>query len=388
MGYLLKNVKIASEEESEPTNILIRNNLIKDIGEKIIPSGEDALIGCRGKTCIPGLIDLHIHGSYGINLMQADPEGVLQLADKLACQGVTAFLATTAGKSIQSIKKNCSNISKAIAQQKSGARIMGIHVEGPFFNKSSPARGANNPSWLRAPNIEEAKEIIEACKGNLKLFDIAPELPGAREVVDLMISQGVTVSAAHSDATYAQAQTGFDWGINHLTHTYNGMRRVHHREPGIVIAALLDNRVWLEIIADGQHVHPQMIELIFRLKGLHGMGAVTDATMLAGLPPGEYDFIGTKVILETEKAYLKKGGTLAGSIATGIDLFMNLCNWGFSEHDAAIICSSSPAGHMGWTEMGEIRVGSKADLIILGDCCVDITLIDGQIAYQNQDAST
>ena len=388
MGYLLQNVKIASEEELEPTNILIRNNLIKDIGEKITPSGEDTLIGCRGKTCVPGLIDLHIHGSYGINLMQADTERVLQLADKLACQGVTAFLATTAGKSIQSIKKNCSKISKAIAQQESGARIMGIHVEGPFFNKSSPARGANNPSWLRTPDLEEAKEIIESCKGNLKLFDIAPELPGAREVVDLMLSQGVTVSAAHSDATYDQAQKGFDWGINHLTHTYNGMRRIHHREPGIVIAALLDNRVWLEIIADGQHVHPRMIELIFHLKGLYGIGAVTDATMLAGLPPGEYDFIGTKVLLETDKAYLKEEGTLAGSIATGMDLFMNLCNWSFSEHEAAMICSSSPARHMGWTEIGEIRVGAKADLVILGDRGAAITFIDGQIAYQNQDTST
>jgi N-acetylglucosamine-6-phosphate deacetylase len=382
MGLFLKNVKIATQQEPIPVDILLHEHRIKEIGGDIQRSSSDSLLECTGKVCLPGFIDLHIHGSYGVNLMQADPEKVLQLANELASQGITGFLATTAGESIQAITKNCRAIVDAITQQTQGARILGIHVEGPFFNTTSPARGANNPAWLRVPDVEEAKEIVHACQGHLRLFDIAPELPGAKDVIEFMVSENVIVSAAHSDATYEQAKQGFDWGITHLTHTYNGMRRIHHREPGIAVAALLDERVWLEVIADGQHVHPQMIDLIYQLKGLYGMGAVTDATTLAGLPPGEYDFIGTQVIVEREKAYLKEAGTLAGSIATGMDMFVNLCEWGFSQREAAIICSSSPAQHMGWDQMGEVRVGNVADMVLLSDSGLDLTIIDGEIAYQ------
>jgi N-acetylglucosamine-6-phosphate deacetylase len=384
MDYFLKDVTIATQLAEQTTNLLIRGNRISEIGSAPPDSSQTKIVECKDNLCLPGFIDVHVHGSYGINLMQAESEEVLQLAERFAENGVTAFLATTAGSSIDEIKDNCHAITNAMAKQKTGARIMGIHIEGPFFNTSSPARGANNPAWLRSPDVHEAQELIDACDGNLRLFDIAPELPGAKSVVERMLDQGVTVAAAHTDATYEQACRGFDWGINHLIHTYNGMRRIHHREPGVVIAAMLDDRVWLEVIADGQHVHPEMIKLLYQLKGVEGMGAVTDATMLAGLQPGEYDFIGTKVVLGEHRAYLKEQGTLAGSIATGLDLYNNLRSWDFSIYDASVICSSSPAKHMGWDEIGAINVDKKADLLLLGEEGINLTFVDGQIAYQNE----
>lgn len=381
MGLFIKDLKLVVPEGQTEGNLRVKEGLIEAIGPKIQPEPGDRVFSGNGALCLPGFIDLHVHGSHGINLMDPDPEDVKRLANFFLTRGVTAFLATTAGPTIEKIIENCRAIRRAIESQDSGARIMGIHLEGPYFNKTTPARGANNPQWLREPDLMEVDQIMEVCGPHLKLFDIAPELKGAAQVIEQLVDHDITVAAAHTDADFETAQRAFDQGITHLIHTFNGMRRIHHRDPGITVAALLDERVWLEVIADGQHLHPAMVGLVYRLKGPYGMGAVTDATVLAGLEPGEYNFIGTRVIVDEGRAYLKEAGTLAGSIAGGIDMFNNLCSWGFSPADASTLCSHSPARHMGWDDFGSLEIGKRADLVIMKAGNIQWTFMDGDMVY-------
>jgi len=381
-GLLLKNANIVTPDCTLTGDIAIDDGRIIGIAPEIQPSDEVEIIDCDGGMALPGFVDLHIHGSVGVDFTNPDVEGIHRVADHLATKGVTSLLATTAGETVEHIVSNCTCIVRAMRLQERGARIRGIHLEGPFFSKESPAIGANNPEWLRLPDLEIAERFLEASKGHLRLFDIAPELPGAREVICLMSDAEVIVSAAHTDATYNQARESFDWGISHLTHAFNGMRRLHHREPGMIGAALDDGRIWVEVIADGQHVHPAMIKLLYRMKGPAMMGVVTDSTMLAGLKPGTYKWLGTEIVLEERRAYLKESGTLAGSVASSLDLFRNLLAWGYTAEEASRLLAANPANHLGWDDIGSLEIGKAADIVLLKDNQVALTIIDGEIEHR------
>jgi len=370
------------------SDILVQGGKIARIAPGLHRMSSDVkeIINASGQLVVPGFIDLHTHGCCNFSTMSGDAKAVVKVAEHFAANGVTAFYPTVAGQSLEHLLRNFEAVKEAMAQTIHGAQILGIHCEGPYLSPISPARGAIAEGWLRKPDRGEVKELIAAADGALRLMPVAPELPGAEEVVAELLSAGVTVAIGHSNATYEEAIRGFDWGIRHATHTFNGMRRMHHREPGVVGAILSDDRVWAEVIADGVHIHPATIRLIWRCKRPNLMGAVTDSTWMAGLSPGVYNFDGEReVVVEEEKAYLREQGTLAGSVATFNQIFHNLTTqWGYSLLEAVALCSTNPARQARILDRkGTIETGKDADLVLLSDQRqVMLTMVRGQIVFR------
>jgi N-acetylglucosamine-6-phosphate deacetylase len=352
----------------------------------LAPSDVRQTIDANAQLVVPGLIDLHTHGCRNFSTMSGDAEAIVKVAEHLAVNGVTTFYPTVAGKSLEHLLRNFEAVKEAMAQEIHGAQILGIHCEGPYLSPISPARGAIAEGWLRKPDRGEVKELIAAADGALRLMCVAPELPGAKGVIEELLSAGVTVAIGHSNATCEEAIRGFDWGIRHATHTFNGMRRMHHREPGVVGAILTDDRIWAEVIADGVHIHPTTIRLVWRCKKPNLIGAVTDSTWMAGLPPGIYEFDGEReVVVEEERAYLRQQGTLAGSVTTFNQIFHNLTSkWGYSLLEAVALCSTNPARQAKILDCkGTIERGKDADLVLLGDQeQVMLTMVQGQIVFR------
>ncbi|NPV70105.1 MAG: N-acetylglucosamine-6-phosphate deacetylase [Firmicutes bacterium] len=338
-----------------------------------------------GAFVVPGFIDVHVHGAGGADPMCGDPASLQSMARTLASWGVTAFLATTMTAPLPDLFRALENIATARERSRQpgwgGASILGAHCEGPYFN---PRRcGAQPIDHLRQPDLGEVRELYAAGHVSLRIMSLAPELPGALPVIEWLVSHGVVVGAAHSAATWDEAERAVEAGLSHATHLFNAMRPLHHREPGVAGLALTDDRIWVEVIADGQHLHPAVVRLAWRAKGPARMGIVTDLTQLAGLPPGKYTFSGQEVTLTADAATLSEAGGLAGSVTPACRVFRNLLSWGFGPVEAATLMSYNPARRMGIEDRkGSITPGKDADLVIVkesGD--VVTTIVGGEPVY-------
>jgi len=390
MKTLISGGKVVAPLGVMEADILIEEGKIKGLGKGLIDSHElDKYIEAAGCLVVPGFIDLHTHGLRGFSALTGDSQAIARMAEHFSAVGVTAFYPTVAGESLEQIVQNFQAVKEAKGKEIKGARILGIHAEGPYLNPTSPARGANPESWLRKPGREEVRDLIQAAEGNLSLMTLAPELPGAQGVIEELLAAGVTVAVGHSDATYEEAIRAFDWGVTHAIHTFNGMRRFHHREPGVVGAVLTDRRAWAEVIADGVHLHPATVRLTWLCKGPDRLGVVTDSTEMAGSPPGVYTFAGREVVIEEEKAYLRQEGTLAGSVSTFGQMFNNLVDkWGFSLEEAVALCSTNPAQEAKvFDRQGSIEIGKDADLVILKRQKVALTMVGGEVVFRRDETT-
>jgi N-acetylglucosamine-6-phosphate deacetylase len=332
---------------------------------------------CVDGVIVPGFIDLQFNGGFGFDFT-ADPAGVPACAARLPETGVTGFLPTVITSPYADYPAAWASIRAAQAAA-NGARILGIHLEGPYLN---PLRkGAHNPAYLRP--IDPLEVAAWADTGMPTLVTLAAELPGGLEAVRSLAHRGVIVSIGHTDATCQQAMDAFEAGVGWGTHLYNAMRPFTHREPG-VIGALLATDIPCGIIPDGIHAHPAAVQAAFRAKGPDQLTLVTDAMQAMGMPPGKYSLAGAQVTVSEQDARLEDG-TLAGSILSMDAAVRNMIAFtGCTLAQAVQMASSTPARLLGLqNRLGVIRPGCQADLTVLDtDLQVAATIVAGRLEYQ------
>ena len=316
---------------------------------------------------VPGFIDVHTHGIEGYDTMDSDVEDFRTMAKAYLKHGVTAFLPTTVSYDRERILKVIDTVVDCISSGHVGAssKILGIHLEGPYL--SLEKKGAQNPRYIRKIDEDEIKEFLKRARGYLKIITLAPEASPSKETMDYLKREGVIISLGHTNSTYEEAMELIDMGATHATHTFNGMRGFGHREPGIVGAVLMDERVTCEMIADLVHLHPLTLKLIYELKGAEKTVAISDSISATGLEDGEYELGGLKVIVKNGIARLENGA-LAGSTLTLDRALKNLVEAvGIPLKDALKMMTSTPARELKAEGMGEIKVGNWADLVCLDE---------------------
>lgn len=345
------------------------------------PKADATLIEAPDLWLSPGLIDIHVHGGYGIAFGVGDKldEEFEAYSKWVLKTGVTSFLCSIAGPTREYTNNIIKSYRSFIEKGTSGARAIGFHMEGPFLNPER--KGAFNPAWLRTPNLEEAREYIDLAGKWLKQITMAPELPNAFEVAREFRKAGVTVALGHSATDYDKAKEALETDFNHVTHTYNAQTGLNHRMPGVVGAVLSSDDITGELIADGMHVHPAAMKVLLRALGTQRVVLITDAIPGAGLPDGEYSSIGQTIVVKDGKATLADG-TFAGSTA-----LLNLCvrnihrMVGISVKEAIRMASLNPARVINMDDqIGSIATGKRADLILMDeDFNVHMNMVGGEI---------
>ncbi|KAA9029974.1 N-acetylglucosamine-6-phosphate deacetylase [Niallia endozanthoxylica] len=384
---LLRGMQIYAEDQMiESGYMLLKDQKIVEYGpiEKVSSSEEYWVIDVpSGYKAIPGLIDVHIHGVNGADVMDATFDALETMTTALPKEGTTSFLATTMTQSQTIIENALMNAGNYIQdhQQPGKAEILGIHLEGPFVNKVRA--GAQPVNFIVNSNIDDFKKWNALAKQSIKLVTLAPELPGGLEMVRFLKENGIIASIGHSDATYEEVIQAIEAGANHVTHLFNQMRGLHHREPGVVGAAFLQEELKAEIIVDGVHVRPEMVNLAFQQKGKHGLILITDAMRAKCLKNGIYDLGGQAVTVADGKALLKDG-TLAGSILKLGQALKNMLNFaGCTLEDTIKMASTNPAKQLNlFNRKGSIATGKDADIVILDENLeVAMTFCRGECAF-------
>ena len=344
-------------------DIQIENGRITACGPSLPRSDEDTAIDAQGYTVVPGFVDVHIHGCAGADAGDGTTDSIESMGRFLLSHGVTSFCPTTATVSSDTIKAAI-RAAKQIHEHpiKDGAKVAGMNLEGPFFSRER--KGAQNEEFLLAPDFELFKEWYDLSGGLVKLIDLATEQPGGEDFVK-RAKELCTVSIAHTTASYEDAKDAFDWGVTHVTHLFNAMNGLHHRKPGVVGAALEDERVRAELICDGEHIHPAVLRVAFNVLGDRAL-IVSDSLRANGMPEGaEYDLGGQTVRISGGKCVLPDG-TIAGSVSNLHQEVKNLVSWGVPLPRAVKSASLIPAIQIGADkEIGSIEPGKAADLVIL-----------------------
>ena len=363
----------------------ISDGLVTVEGEKIEHVGRweenhyERLLDLRGCYVAPGLVDVHVHGGGGHDVM--DPEAIGGLSWYLATGGVTSFLPTTHTAPHEEILKAAEGIGRGIEGGVSGATPLGLHMEGPYI--SPEMCGAQNAAHVRLPDTGEMEEVDRVSGGRLRVVTLAPEAEGALEAIRWLAARGVVPAAGHTGATFDTTKEAIDGGLCHVSHLFNRMSAFHHREPGAAGAALADERVTVELIADGFHLHPATLRIASRVKGLGKVALVSDSIPPAGLPKGEYDFGGLKITIAEGRSLLESG-RLAGSTITLGDAVRNMVSLaGASLREAVEMASTTPARIAGASSKGRLAPGMDADITVLdGDLYPALTIVGGEIVYR------
>jgi N-acetylglucosamine-6-phosphate deacetylase len=318
-----------------------------------------------GNYLAPGFIDLHIHGALGRDTMEATPESFRAICDYHASGGTTSLLLTTVTAPIAEIV----SVLRAVRALPGGPKqIAGVHVEGPFISKARA--GAQRAEFIRDPETELLDQLL-AFADVIKIMTLAPELPGALSMISRLRMNNIAVSGGHSDASDIEALAGFEYGMRQVTHTFNAMssarRRGIYREAGLLEFALSEPGIVCELIADGHHVSPTLMKMLYRAKGPGGIVLVTDATAGAGLPAGkEFSLAGRHCVVDEGVCLLADRSALAGSASRMIDLVRNMVNQvGIPLHEAVAMASANPARALALNTKGRVEAGADADLVVL-----------------------
>lgn len=355
------------------------------------PPGGGRTIDLGDRVVTPGFVDVHVHGAVGAQVNGNDATSVASAVRRIAAyhatRGTTALLATTVCDALEPLRETIRGIGRYVGEpgrvgepQCVGARVLGAHLEGPWL---SPTRaGAHNPRHLRAPSVSDLHDLLAASPGVVRMITLAPELPGAGDLVAELVKAGVVASVGHTEADLVTTKAAFDAGARHVTHLFNAMPTLDHRRPGPVGAALSDHRVTVELIADGVHVDPLLLGLVMR-EAAGRVVAVTDATSATGLGPGRFMVGDRAVDVSEDRVVLSDApATLAGSILTMDRAVSTLVAAGASLSAAVTAASATPAGALGAADLGVIRVGARADLVVLdADCRCVATIIGGRTVY-------
>lgn len=315
----------------------------------------------NGAYVIPGLVDIHTHGAMGADFSDGDPEGLTRMAAHLAGRGVTSFAPTSMTLPYETLAAAFETARELSEKRRPGcARVMGIHMEGPFFSEKK--KGAQNGAYLKLPDLEGFKKLYEGCGGLVRIVDLAPELPGAAEFTEGAKAL-CTVSVAHTDADYEAAKAVYAAGATHLTHLYNAMPSIHHRKPGVIGAASECEHVVAELICDGLHVHPSSVRMAFKLFPGR-LCLISDSLRCCGMPDGEYELGGQQVFLAGGVARLADG-TIAGAASDLYADMLNAVSFGIDRDEAIRAATILPAREIGRAdEIGSIEAGKYADFVV------------------------
>jgi N-acetylglucosamine-6-phosphate deacetylase len=360
MSLLIKNVNIVTHENILKNHwILTDNGVIQSIGDSDLPKANTVIEG-NDLYLLPGAIDQHIHGAAGTDAMDADDQYIKTISRHLPTTGVTSFLATTMTSPLNDIEKALRNL--ADYQYENGAEMLGIHQEGPFISTKHP--GAQDPSFIQPPDIDALKHLQEISGNQIRLMTYAPEEDHGDTFLETLKSLDIIPSAGHTDATYDELAVAHQKGMKNITHLYNGMRGLHHREPGVVGYSYLGSAN-VEIIADGVHSQPIMVKLAYDNITSDRMIMITDAMRAQGLPDGVYDLGGQDVHVKGNEARLSSG-SLAGSVLTMKQAVKNMfdftdCEW----TDIVKMTAYNTAKSLNLSDRkGVIKIGADADFVL------------------------
>lgn len=331
---------------------------------------------------VPGMIDMHIHGSSNADVMDASSEALQTICASLAKLGTTAFLATTMSEPTDHIEKALANVANFPNDQ--GAEIVGIHLEGPFIAPSH--KGAQDGHHLLLPDIKLFNRWQVIANNKIKLVTIAPELENAFPLIRHLHDHQVIISVGHSNASFEQTNQAIEMGCSHATHLFNAMGKLHHRTPGTAAALLLHDKVMAEVVADFNHLHPAFLELTYRIKGREKCLLITDATRAQCMPDGEYTLGGQPVFVKNNRVELADG-TIAGSILTQAQAIINMQSvLNCDVMDLVYMTSVNPAKALKiYDRKGSIAAGKDADLVVLDEQFnVVMSICRGEIVYERE----
>ncbi len=361
---LIKNCTLLNDKfVFEKADMRIDGELIKDIAPSIVPFDGEEVIDAQFKRVIPGLIDIHTHGSVGFDTCDNNPEGLKAITKFMAENGITSYLPTTMTLSKDMLKDIMKTVSDFMKTQDEGCTVLGVNMEGPYFSMAK--KGAQNGDYIMDPDFDHFKEIYDYCDGIIKIVGVAPELPGAMEFVE-KASKLATVSIGHTNGKYEDAKEALEKGASHCVHLYNGMPGYNHRDPGIP-GAIIDSDASAELICDGIHINQVIVRNTFRAKGEDKLVFISDSMRACGMPDGEYELGGQAVFVKGPVATLKDG-TLAGSATCLMGCVRKAYEFGIPLENAIKCASLNPARTIKEDEKrGSLKKGKIADVVILND---------------------
>ncbi|MDG4784168.1 N-acetylglucosamine-6-phosphate deacetylase [Micromonospora sp. WMMD961] len=343
-----------------PTGV-IRQGCVEWDGDRITAVAEYPTVR-DGHWILPGFVDMHTHGGGGHTFTTGDADEARAAADFHLAHGTTTVLASLVSAPFELMR----SATEAFAPLAEEGVLAGVHFEGPYLSETRC--GAQNPEYLRDPSTDELAELIKLGRGAVRMVTLAPERDGALEAIKLLTSQRVVAAVGHTDATYEQTRAAVAAGASVGTHLFNGMRPVHHREPGPVVALLDAPTVICELIADGVHLHDGMLTFVAATAGPDRAALITDAMAAAGMPDGEYELGGQAVAVADGVARLARDGAIAGSTLTMDAALRHAVTAGIPIADAARMVATTPARAIGLGDrVGALQVGLRADLVVLDD---------------------
>ena len=358
---VIKNLKIVTlDKVIEKGFIEFNDGVIVNVGEGIYC---DEAIDGEGKIAMPGYVDMHTHGSCGIDFMDAKEEDYPLIEAAFYKEGITSFLATTLTSDLDSMKRVC----KTVANVKDDVKgLVGVHLEGPYINKTY--KGAQNEAFIREPNVMELKELIEVSNGNVRLITMAPEMNGSIEFIKEAVKNNVTISAGHSNATFADIEKAIEAGLTNITHTHNAMSKHDHKNPGIVTAAFYFDELYTECICDAIHVHPNTLKTFYKIVGPDRFMIVTDALLAKHSTVDKFQLFNLDCTYRNGAFYLVEAGNLAGSalyMNQGLKNVRDIC--GASLIELAKVSSYNQAKSLHLNDRGALEVGKLADIVLINE---------------------
>jgi N-acetylglucosamine-6-phosphate deacetylase len=387
MGNFMEKILIIGKVITK--NGIIDEGCVGIEGNKIIYVGKynkcynfSKILDFNNDFISPGFIDIHIHGAYGRDIIEGEESAIETISSFIASKGTTGFLPTILTAPLEDMINSLYSIEKYIENKEKeikGAKILGINIEGPFLNKKY--KGAQREDCILLPNFEILKKLTT---NNVKLMTLAPEVEGCCEIIKYLNNMGIKISAGHTDAMSSDMEKAISLGLSHITHLFNGMRPLHHREPGIIGVALINNNISVEIIADGIHLSPYILKLVGMIKPKEKIILITDSMMATGLSDGEYKLAEQRVFVKDGKATLSDG-TIAGSTLTLNMAVKNMVEkGGFKIEDAVFMASYSPSLLLGLEDRkGSLEIGKDADITIFDDNFnVKMTIVEGKVVFE------
>ncbi len=381
MDLFIKNGEVLVDGTFQKTNITVKDSRIFSLGEA---SNSRSLpeLDADGRRIVPGFIDIHTHGGMGVDVNHANGEDLCKLSRFFASRGTTGWLASVLTDTEEKTLWCIDQLVRHMDSENCGARLLGIHLEGPFL--APDYKGAMPEHLLRKSDPALFKKYQKAAGGRVKYITVSPEIEGIPDFIKEISQQGVVVAIGHSGADYDTAMTCIRNGASLATHTFNAMKLMHQHHPAIS-GAVMESDIYCEAICDGRHLHPGVVRLLLKIKGFDRVIGVTDSIMAAGLPDGKYVLGVNDVEVIDGDARLIRDGMRAGSTLTTVNALKNLVKFtGRSLEEVIPLLTSNPASLFKWEDRkGTLDVGKDADLVLLdNDLNVDATIVGGHIVYQ------